>query len=211
MKKMMVAITTLFAVAIVFTTIAIAADNPTIIIGGVESRDREHGEVLRENIPGSIVITPNRMWPLSTAAEELLRQIREDERVSGRIIIIGCSWAGLIARRVDAENPGLVAMIVTIGSPSGGFGPAFVRFFFDAGDKGSETPLYVIVGYNSTFPARIYMEEGEENDGTVTLKSALDFRGKKVSEFRVLKGLGHMELFKSPEVIQLVKSWVQKY
>ncbi|MFH1558916.1 MAG: hypothetical protein ABIC19_00120, partial [Patescibacteria group bacterium] len=148
--------------------------------------------------------------PLSAAAEELLRQIREDERVSGKIIIIGCSWAGLIARRLDAENPGLVKMVVTIGTPSGGFGPDFVKFFFDAEDKKSETPLYVIAGYNSTVPGKLYMEEGEENDGTVTLKSALDLRGKKATELRILKGLGHMELFKSPEVIQLVKSWVQK-
>ncbi|MFH1393241.1 MAG: alpha/beta hydrolase [Patescibacteria group bacterium] len=209
MKKIATIMTVLFVAIAVFATVSIAAGPTVVILGGVGGA-AEHYLELQENIPGSVVIVPKNLWPLYSAADDLLQQIRE-EGISGQVIFVAHSWGGIIARKIDAENPGVVAMIITIATPSGGFGPDFIKFFFDAGDKNSDTPLYAIVGFNSTIPKKMYMEEGEENDGVVTLKSALDFRGKKVSELRVLEGLEHTEMLKSQEVIQLVKSWVQNY
>ncbi|MDD2753097.1 MAG: alpha/beta hydrolase [Candidatus Portnoybacteria bacterium] len=199
MKKIALAVISFLLVA----SVALA-ETPIIIVGGVGS-NLEQVNGLKDGIPGSIVIIPDKMWPLSYAAEELLGRIRE-AGVTEQFIVVAHSWGGLIARRIDADNPGLVEKIITIASPSGGFGPAFVRVFFDTGDKESKTPLYVIAAYNNSAP-RFYMGT-EKNDGVVDLKSALDLRGKKVIDQKVVEG-EHTEVLNSQVVIQLVKSWMR--
>jgi len=206
MKKIAIVAVLLVMVA-VFATVSIAAGPAVVIVGGVGGAAEYYSE-LQKNIPDSIVIAPKNLWPLFSAADDLLRQVRE-ERINGQIIFIAHSWGGIIARKIDAENPGVVAMIVTIATPSGGFGPDFVGFFFNAGDKDSATPMYAIAAYNNS--VQKFHMRSEKNDGVVDLGSSLDFQGKKVNEIRVFEGLEHTEMLKSPEVIQLVKSWVQKY
>lgn len=186
-----------------FVSIALA-ETPIIIVGGARGKP-EQLDVLKDNFPGSIAIVPDKNWPLSDAAEELLGRIRE-AGVTGQFIVIAHSWSGLIARKIDADNPGLVEKIITIASPSGGFGPAFIRGFFDTGDKESKTPLYVIAVYNNSTP-KFYMG-AEKNDGVVDLKSALDFRGKKVTDQKIVEG-EHTEVLNSQVISQLVKSWVR--
>jgi len=199
MKKIALAVISFLLVA----SVALA-ETPIIIVGGMGS-NLEQVNGLKDSIPGSIAIIPDKMWPLSYAAEELLGRIRE-AGVAGQFIVVAHSWGGLIARKIDADNPGLVEKIITIASPSGGFGPAFVRVFFDTGDKESKTPLYVIAAHNNSAP-RFYMGT-EKNDGVVDLKSALDLRGKKFIDQKVVEG-EHTEVLNSQVVIQLVKSWMR--
>ena len=198
----------LFAISFWLIASSIALAGPKVIILGRVGGAAEYYSELQESIPGSVVIAPKNLWPLFSAAKGLFQQIR-DEGVNGQIIFVAHSWGGIIARKIDAENPGVVVMIITIATPSGGFGPDFVGFFFNAGDKESKTPLYAIAAYNNSVP-KFYMRT-EKNDGIVDLGSALNFQGKKVSEVRVFEGLEHTEMLKSKEIIQLVKSWVQKY
>ena len=179
------------------------ANTPVVVVGGVGSNVEQLGG-LKDSIPGAIAIVPEKMWSLEEAARDLLKRIRE-AGINGRFVIVAHSWGGLIARRMDADNPGVVEKIITIASPHGGFGPAFVRFFFDAGDQQSQTPLYVIAAYNNLIP-KFYMGE-ERNDGVVDLKSALDLRGKKITEQKIVEG-EHTEVLNSQIAIQLVKSWI---
>lgn len=182
-----------------------------VIVGGAKKGDWVYLEPFREGIAGAIAIVPNRMWPVPIAAEELCRQIRVDKKIKGKVIIVAGSWAGLTARKMDALYPGMVAMIVAIGSPSGEFGPDFVKswLFFDAGDKESDTPLYLIAGYDDSSPRRFYMSSGR-NDGILDLKAVLNLGERRISGQRVFPGLRHMDLFMSPEVIRQVNSWIRQ-
>lgn len=183
---------------------------PTIvIIGGNWESDRIYLEPLKENIPGAIAIVPNRMWPISTAAKELYRQIREDEKIRGPIIVVALSWAGLPVRMMEADNPGLATMVITIGSPAGGYVALANRLFFSVGDEDSKTPLYVIAGYNNSSP-RFYMV-GDKNDETLGLKTVLSLGQRRVSGQWVFEGHNHMMLFNSSKVIKLVKSLINQH
>jgi hypothetical protein len=81
--------------------------------------------------------------------------------------------------------------------------------FFGTKDKNSKTPLYVIAGYKKSFHRQFYMAS-KKNDGVFDLKAVLDLGGRKVSGQRIFPGLGHMDLFKSKEVIQQVNDWIQQ-
>jgi len=200
---------TLFLVIIFYFTLTVAYADPKVIIIGGWNSDMKQYEILQKSIPGSIVVIPQISWPLYDAAPTVLQQIKK-KSTAEQLTLIGHSWGGLIARKIDADNPGLVQKIITIGSPSGGFGPAFIRYFFDTSDKESLTPLYVIVGYNNSTP-KWYMDANGKNDGVIDLKSALDFRGKNVVDqnIKIIEGLKHTEMLKSQKVIQIVKEWVK--
>ncbi|MFH1200822.1 MAG: hypothetical protein V1484_00630 [bacterium] len=176
--------------------VLLSNDAPTIVVvGGMFGSDRALLKEFQKGIPGSVSVLPNRVLPLSTAADEVLRQIREDLGITGKVILVAGSWAGLIARRIDATNPGLVTAIITVGTPTGGY-PAFVNsFFFGTGDENSDTPLYIIAS---------------DGDWVVSPKSALDLGQRKISDQKVFSGIGHFGLFRSSEVTQTILGWVQK-
>jgi pimeloyl-ACP methyl ester carboxylesterase len=171
---------------------AIAADSVVIIGGWGSDKNPEELEYLQKNISGSIAIMPSRYWPLKESAADVLQQLKE-KGMKGPLILIGHSWGGLIAREIDAENPGLVKKIVTIGTPNAGFwfAPWFV---YKVGDQKSQTPLWLIAGVA---------------DEVVNLGSALNVGPRQVNDLAVFP-LGHVELLRSEEVVQQIKIWLDK-
>jgi len=57
-------------------------------------------------------------------------------------------------------------MIITIGSPAGGYPEIVNSIFFGVGDEDSHTPLYVIAGYDDSSPRRFWMAS-DRNDGSL--------------------------------------------
>lgn len=184
-----------FAAILLAASVVAVAGEPVVvvvIIGGWGS-DADPGQLqfLQKFVPGSVAIAPNRYWPLTSAAADVLRQLKE-RGVFGELVLVGHSWGGLIARQIDAENPGRVKKIITIGTPNGGFwfAPWFV---WGVEDQKSPTPLCAIAG---------------AADEVVAVQSALD-AGRRASDLAVFAGLSHVGLLGSAEVAGQVKSWIE--
>ncbi|MCR4306582.1 MAG: hypothetical protein NUV42_01300, partial [Candidatus Yonathbacteria bacterium] len=109
--------------------------------------------------------------------------------------------------QLDADNPGLVKSVITIGSPSGGYR------FMPAGylmpkDSESRTPLYVIGGYDSRLPKRWFMNgTSKENDGIVSLESVFTI-GRPAMAKVAFSGFDHFGLMESPEVTEQIREWI---
>ncbi len=180
-----------------------------IVVGGWNERDRALLESFGKGILGSIPVFPNRRLPLSTAAAELYRQITEDEEITGRIILVAGSWAGLPSRIIDAKNRGLVAGIITVGSPAGGYPSLVNSVLFGTGDEDSETPLYVIAGFDESLPKRFWMAS-RLNDGILDVEAVNDLGKRRVTDRKIFPNVKHLDLFKDPRVIQQVNSWAKE-
>ncbi len=167
-----------------------AADNTIILIGGCGKNTAEELQYLQKNIPGAITIAPDTYWPLSEAAADVLWQI-EKRGINGKLILIGHSWGGLVARQIDSQNPGLVQKVITIGTPNGGFWFA-PRFVYSVDDAKSITPIYVIAGLN---------------DKSVSLSSAMDV-GRQIEDSMIFSGVGHADLIKSAIVAEKIRIWL---
>ncbi len=183
----------LFLVFLVWLLVntATAADS-VVIIGGWGSGTLEL-EYLRKSIPGAIAIAPNFYWPLAKAARDVLRQLKEKGMALEELVLVGHSWGGLIAREIDAENPGMVQKIIVVATPNDGFWYV-PRFVYEVDDSISQTSLYVIASID---------------DKTVPLKSVMTI-ARKITDSVVFVGLGHVDLLKYDAVAQKINFWVAK-
>jgi pimeloyl-ACP methyl ester carboxylesterase len=183
-------------------------DYTIVIIGGLKSK-QEQMILLRSSLPGSIVIVPEKCIPLWLAADTVLRQIKE-KGVKGKLVLIGYSWGGLIAREIDGEHPGLVKAVVTIATPSGNFGRVpnvIADFTVRPQDSNSTTPLFLIGGYvNIAAQKRWWMETGE-SDGVVDVSSILATGKRAVTASVFIEG-EHGELLQSTKVADQIKTWL---
>ncbi|MCR4331046.1 MAG: hypothetical protein NUV49_04185 [Patescibacteria group bacterium] len=203
MKNIFIFVLIAFTLALGITT-KVAATEVVLIGGSVASP----ADVVTkaEKAFGGTFIELGRHWPLSSAAANILQQLKEKNiDMSNGIVLVGYSWGGLVARQLDADNPGLVKMVVTIGSVSGGY-----RFmpegFFMPSDRKSRTPLYVIGGYDPQIPKKWFMQ-GKLNDGIVSLESVLTV-GRSTIDTAVFSGFEHTALMVSPEVTNQIREWI---
>lgn len=189
----------------------------TVIIGGVNS-DPSYIKALQSAFPESVLVIPKKYFPLSEGAEDMFRQIR-GMGINGPIRVIAHSISGLLARQIDAMNPGLVKEIVTIGTPHFGsfkWMPQFVSDnFLRPGDERSKTPLYVIGGFvqdEEIRPVELFsIRRGLINtisDGTVDLPAVMDLGKREVKAFAVFP-IEHTELVSDREVIKQIKIWLE--
>ncbi len=193
MKKIILIILFLWLFFLFFILIFVksaAADSTVILIGGCGKNAAEELWYLQKNIPGAIAIAPDTHWPLLEAAADVLWQI-EKKGKRGKLILVGYSWGGLIARQIDAQNPGLIQKIITIGTPNGGFWFA-PRFVFSIDDTKSTTPIYAIAGLN---------------DKSVSLSSAMSV-GRQIEDSMIFSGVGHADLIKSAIVAEKIRIWL---
>ncbi len=193
MKKIMIIL--LLSVLFLFLLIAVFVGFATaevVIIGGWGSGTLEL-EYLRKSIPGAIAIAPNFYWPLAKAARDVLRQLKEKGMALEELVLVGHSWGGLIAREIDAENPGMVQKIIVVATPNDGFWYV-PRFVYEVDDSISQTSLYVIASID---------------DKTVPLKSVMTI-ARKITDSVVFVGLGHVDLLKYDAVAQKINFWVAK-
>ncbi len=205
----------LVLLSLLIATVVQAADRATVVlIGGRvsdgESLTRYYEHIEESILPGEkkIVVIPERLWPFSEAAADVWQQIQKIgvDGNNGKIVIVGFSWGGLIARRIAAERPETVIAVVTVASPSGGFW-ACPKWIFRPGDEKSNVPLYVIAVYKEGLERWFFRGL---NDGTVDIVSALDI-GRKAADIVVLSGLDHMEAFISEAVINTINHWIGPY
>lgn len=181
----------LFACFLVLISFISAEAETVVIIGGWGSAETpEQLEYLRKSIPGSVTVAPNRLWPLSTAAADVLQQLKE-KGVDSELILVAHSWGGLIAREIDAENPGMVQKIIVVATPNDGFWYV-PRFVYEVDDSISQTSLYVIASID---------------DKTVPLKSVMTI-ARKITDSVVFVGLGHVDLLKYDAVAQKINFWI---
>ena len=179
-----------------------------VIIAGVNP---EVGwmEGMKDAFPGSILIVPEKYYFLRSAADVVLEQIRR-AGARGRLILVGHSWGGLLAREIDARNPGVVATIVTIATPldirwmPNGFGDPF-----HPDDVESETPLYVVAGIKTGAEKRWWMRS-DQSDGVVDVVTATDLGDRKVKSFAVFRGdnAEHSAIVENPAVISQIQAWL---
>lgn len=182
---------------------------PTVVIIGGAGSTSDRLQEMHKAFPRSVAIVPQKYYPLGSAADTVLRQIR-DAGVTGRLILVGHSWGGLIARTIDARNPGLVAAVVTIATPLDiRFMPNGLGDPFHPDDTISKTPLYVVAGVKTGAERKWWMHT-DESDGVVDVASATNFAGRKVTESVIVRGEGaeHSELVKSRAVIDQVQTWL---
>lgn len=178
----------------------------TVLIGGIIG---SHPDVVTkaEKAFGGTFVELGKHWPLSNAAASVLQQLKEKNvDMSNGIVLVGYSWGGLVARQLDADNPGLVKAVITIGSVPGGY-----RFMPEGllmpDDSDSHTPLYVIGGYDSRIHKKWFMR-GDLNDGIASLESVLTV-GRPATDIAVFSGFGHLELMESLEVTNQIREWIR--
>jgi len=215
MKKTNIAVIVAIAFALLFSGYAIAeTKTPIVIIGGASPEENiflTMQKELQAEFPDRKVevIVPEAYWPLWRAVSTVLQQIR-DAGIEGPVILIGHSWGGLIARQIDARNPGTVVAVITIATPLD------IRFMpnfgdpFHPDDTDSETPLYVIAGIKPGVEKKWWMRV-RYSDEVVDIQTALDLRKRKVTDFAIFKGENaeHSEIVKNLEVINRIKKWLQ--
>ena len=178
-----------------------------MIIGGSGGISQTSREVVQKRIPAAIMVEPQTLWPLSFASSNIIKLLAERKiDTHNGIILVGYSWGGLIARQMDAENPGLVKKVITIASPSGGyrFSPSSI---FMPDDRKSDTPLYIIVVHDAHFSKKWYMRS-EKNDGVVDIESALDI-GRRPNEIVIFGGISHQDLMENKKITNQVLKWVR--
>lgn len=188
------------------TTLALDSAPTIVIIGGAYST-RTQMEMLRGHFPGSIVIVPEKYFPLWLGADAVLKQIK-NKGVQGNLILIGHSWGGLIAREIDGEHPGLVKAVVTIATPAGNFRltpNAVSDFALRPTDSDSTTPLYIIGGYKS--PVKRWWMLTDESDGVVDISSLMATGKRSVKASAIFKR-EHVELLQDINVADQVKTWI---
>ncbi len=177
------------------TSIVGAAD--IVIVGGWGSGPEELG-FLNEKIPNSVVVIPKRYLPLADAATDLYGRLDD---VSGPIVFVAHSWGGLLVRRLAEDHPELVAKIILIATPSGGYWFAPQGLFNVEVEKSAHIPVFVIAGNKGV--SKWYIPG--PNDGTVEISSVLSVKAR---EYRVFP-LGHVDLIQSTEVLAQIQLWIK--
>lgn len=194
MKKTMWAI---FAM-LLFSPVAFAADEIVLLPGWGQTNNQL--AVLGKKIGGEAIMIESRL-PLWTAAEELKEELKKRGK-TGKIIIIGFSWGGLVARQFAETYPEKVAAIVVIGSPNGGYWFAPAAPFWVSAERSSNVPLFVIAGEKSA--SKWWLRE--INDGVVDLDSVFDL--PIPPKGGMILNLSHDELWKSGVVADQIKTWL---
>jgi pimeloyl-ACP methyl ester carboxylesterase len=177
-----------------------------VIIGGARSTP-EQMEVLRSSFPESVVIVPSKYYPLWLGADAVLKQIK-DKGGKGKLVLIGHSWGGLLAREIDGEHPGLVKAVVTIATPCGNFRytpDGFSDVAFRPQDRNSTTPLYIIGGYGKV--GTKWWMKTSESDGVVDISSVMATGGRSIKGSAIVEG-EHSELLQDVNVIGQIKTWL---
>ncbi len=180
---------------------------PTVVIIGGAGSTNEQLKPLHNALPGSIVVIPEKYYPLSGAADAILQQIRK-AGVSGSFVAVGYSWGALIAHQMNGMYKGLVVAIVAIATPLDiTYVPHLPGTPFHPDVIG---PLYVIAGVKPGAPQKWYMTN-PESDGVVDLDEANGFGKRELKGFAVIKGenAGHWEIVQNPEAIGQVKAWLE--
>ena len=180
---------------------------PTIVIIGGANSTTEQLELLRGNFPGSVVIVPDKFYPLWFGADTVLRQIK-DKGVKGKLVLIGHSWGGLLAREIDGEHPNLVKAVITIATPCGSFRytPEGVsNAALRPQDGNSKTPLFIIGGRKNV--AQRWWMKTDDSDGVVDITSVMATGERTVNGSAILAG-EHSELLQDPKVIGQIKQWL---
>jgi pimeloyl-ACP methyl ester carboxylesterase len=180
---------------------------PTIVIIGGANSTTEQLELLRGNFSGSVVIVPDKYYPLWLGADTVLRQIK-DNGVKGKLVLIGHSWGGLLAREIDGEHPNLVKAVVTIATPCGNFRytPEGVsNVALRPQDGNSKTPLYIIGGRKNV--AQRWWMKTDDSDGVVDISSVMATGERTVKGSAILEG-EHSELLQDLKVIGQIKQWL---
>jgi pimeloyl-ACP methyl ester carboxylesterase len=178
-----------------------------VFIGGMGKTSQKSIEVLQKRIPEAVIVDLPTYWPISTASSDMMELLLEKKiDVSDGVILIGHCWGGLIARQMDADNPGLVKKVITIASPSGGyrFLPSFI---FKPDDEKSHTPLYVIAVHDAHFSKKWYMRT-EKNDGIVDIESALDI-GRVPNKIVIFDGISHQDLLENKKIANQILEWIR--
>lgn len=188
------------------TTLKHDPGHTVVIIGGARSTP-EQMEMLRSNFPGSVVIVPSKYYPLWLGADDVLKQIK-DKGVKGKLVLIGHSWGGLLAREIDGEHPGLVKAVVTIATPCGNFRhtpDGFSDIALRPQDTNSTTPLYIIGAYGR--PSSKWWITTGESDGVVDISSVMATGERSIKGAAILEG-EHSELLKDIAVIGQIQAWL---
>jgi len=188
------------------TKVSYSGAPTVVIIGGANP---EPMEALRNAFPGSLVVIPEKYYPLGSGADAVLAQIRR-AGVQGRLMLIGHSWGGLLARTIDARNPGLIVAVVTIATPLDiRFMPTGLGDPFHPDDTNSGTPLYVIAGVKLGAEKKWWMM-ADESDGVVDVASAMNFAGREVKASAIFRGESaeHTAITGNPLVADQIRIWL---
>ncbi len=180
-----------------------------VIIGGSNSTPTQL-ELLHKNFPGSVVIIPEIYYPLWLGSDAVLRKLRE-KGITGKLVLIGHSWGGLIAREIDGEHPNLAKAVVTIATPCGNFRytpDALSGMVIRPQDSNSRTPLYIIGAYREDAAKRWWMTT-EKSDGVVDIASVMAMGERAVNGSTVLEK-EHNELLQDAGVIMQIKKWLSQ-
>jgi len=191
---------------IIFFFIASLSRAEQVVFIGGSGGTAQNFVSLQKKIPEAIAVEPKIYWPLFMSANNVLKQLTEKRvNLKNGVILVGYCWGGLVARQMEADNPGLARKVITVGTPSGGFRFA-PNFIFTPDDRASSTPLFVIGAYDSSLPDRWY-GQSENNDGTVTLKSVLAIE-RPATEIVIFSRMKHGDIMNNPKVIAQILQWV---
>jgi pimeloyl-ACP methyl ester carboxylesterase len=178
-----------------------------VVIRGSGAFTTDFVKMIEEEMSGAVVIGPRTYWPLDDAAADILQQLKEKGvDISNGFKVVGYSWGGLIARQLDADNPGLAKKVVTVASPVNSYrlSPSFMP-----GDGKSLTPLIVIGGYKPGLAKSLFMRgEMKETDDVVPIESIIDpeYVGREAAATVTFIGpeFDHRGLMRSREVAREV-------
>lgn len=136
---------------------------------------------------------------LAKVADEVEKQL--DGRLRGqKVVLIGFSFGGLVARQFASDYPNNIEKIIIIGTPNNGY-PLMPWFMYSIGKN--TKPIYIIAGNKSE--AKWFLNR--ENDGAVDIESAFSVPPNLVRD-SALFHLSHLELINSREVAQKILSWI---
>lgn len=195
MKKMMLFV--VFAVAL-FSSAAFAAEEIILLPGWGQTK--EQLAVLGKRIGGEAIMIESKL-PLWTAAEELKEELNKKGK-TGKVVLVGVSWGGLVARQFAETYPEKVSAVIVVGSPNGGFWFAPATPFKVSAERSRHIPVFVIAGEKSE--SKWWLKE--VNDGVVDLESVFDL--PKPPTRGLILNLSHDELWRSRTVADQILSWL---
>jgi pimeloyl-ACP methyl ester carboxylesterase len=207
MKKAMLVV--FIAITLFIGLIARAEGAPAIVIIGGAGSTEEQLEPLHQAIKGSVVIIPEKYYPLSSAAKVVRQQIIR-KGITGNVILVGWSWGALIAHQMNGMFDGYVVSIIAVASPLDiAYVPSWMGAPFNPDDEDSLTPLYIIAGVKPSAQKKWYMTSSE-SDGVVDVHEALSVGSRNLKEVAIIRGenAGHYEMVSNPEVVRQVVSWL---
>lgn len=213
-KKILVSVAAVVVIVLVLSgcAIAVAEAVPTVVIIGGAGSTNEQLDPLHKALPGSVVIIPEKYYPLTSAAIVVRQQII-DKGITGKVILVGWSWGALLAHQINGLYEGFVFAIVGIASPLDiAYIPSFMGAPFNPDDKDSKTPLYVVAGVKPRAEKKWYMTTSE-SDGIVDLDAAKAVGERNLRGFAVVRGedAGHWEIVSCPEMIKQVAEWIRPF